>query len=49
MMEEYISKTFNSKRLYGRAREVLPSDVTYIIRHFEFCSFYIKKAKEVDL
>jgi len=45
MMEEYISKTFNSKRLYERAREVLPSGVTYIIRHFEPYPFYTKKAK----
>ena len=49
MMKEYISKTFNSKRLYERAREVLPSGVTYIIRHFEPYPFYTKKAKRSKL
>ncbi|RLI19329.1 glutamate-1-semialdehyde 2,1-aminomutase, partial [Candidatus Bathyarchaeota archaeon] len=45
MMEKYISKTFNSKRLYERAREVMPSGVSYIIRHFEPYPFYTKEAK----
>ena len=45
MMKQYISKTSTSKELYERAKQFLPSGVSYVIRHFEPYPFYTKMAK----
>ena len=45
MMESYISKTFSSKRFYERAKQFLPSGVSYGLRYFEPYPFYTKVAK----
>ena len=45
MMERYISKTSASNELHKRAKQFLPSGVSYIIRYFEPYPFYTKMAK----
>lgn len=45
MSRDYISKTTQSKELYIRAKRVLPSGVSYVIRYFEPYPFYTIKAK----
>jgi len=45
MMERYISKTSASNELHERAKQFLPSGVSYIIRYFEPYPFYTKMAK----
>ena len=48
-MERYISKTFASNELHERAKQFLPSGVSYIIRYFEPYPFYTKMAKRNKL
>jgi glutamate-1-semialdehyde 2,1-aminomutase len=45
MLKEYVSKTSKSKKLYERAKKVLPAGVSYGIRYFEPYPFYTAKAK----
>ncbi|UCH31376.1 MAG: glutamate-1-semialdehyde 2,1-aminomutase [Candidatus Bathyarchaeota archaeon] len=45
MLKDYISKTTQSKRLYKRAKLVLPAGVSYFIRYFAPYPFYINWAK----
>lgn len=45
MEEEYAAKTAESKRLYNRAKHVLPSGVSYFIRYFEPYPFYVNWAR----
>lgn len=42
--ESYESKTPRSKRLYERAKKVLPAGVSYFIRYFEPYPFYVTRA-----
>jgi glutamate-1-semialdehyde 2,1-aminomutase len=44
-MEDYVTKTPNSKTLYIRAKKVLPAGVTYGIRYFEPYPFFAAKAR----
>lgn len=46
---KYFSKTPKSKRLYERAKKVLPAGVSYGIRFFEPYPFYTMKAKGCKL
>jgi len=53
MSKEYISRTLKSRRLYERAKKVLPAGVSYFIRYFEPYPFYVDWAqgstiKDVD-
>jgi glutamate-1-semialdehyde 2,1-aminomutase len=43
--ESYESKTAKSKRLYERAKKVLPAGVSYFIRYFEPYPFYVTHAR----
>jgi glutamate-1-semialdehyde 2,1-aminomutase len=43
--EGYESKTAKSKRLYERAKKVLPAGVSYFIRYFEPYPFYVTHAR----
>jgi len=43
-MGDYASKTRKSRRLYERAKEVLPAGVSYGIRYFEPYPFYTSRA-----
>jgi glutamate-1-semialdehyde 2,1-aminomutase len=43
--ESYESKTPKSKRLYERAKKVLPAGVSYFIRYFEPYPFYVTRAR----
>lgn len=45
MSSRYVLKTPKSKKLYEKAKQVLPSGVSYIIRFFEPYPFYTAKAK----
>jgi len=45
MLDSYLSKTAKSKALYERAKRVLPSGVSYIIRFFEPYPFYTARAE----
>lgn len=45
MPKTYTSKTPKSRKLYERAKRVLPAGVSYIIRHFEPYPFYTARAK----
>lgn len=45
MPRSYESKTRKSKRLYERAKKVLPAGVSYFIRFFEPYPFYVAHAK----
>ncbi|MEM3731599.1 MAG: glutamate-1-semialdehyde 2,1-aminomutase [Candidatus Bathyarchaeia archaeon] len=45
MSEKYVSKTPKSRKLYERAKKVLPAGVSYGIRFFEPYPFYTAKAK----
>jgi glutamate-1-semialdehyde 2,1-aminomutase len=45
MPKNYESKTPKSKRLYERAKKVLPAGVSYFIRFFEPYPFYVARAK----
>jgi glutamate-1-semialdehyde 2,1-aminomutase len=45
MFDSYTSKTQKSKKLYERAKSVLPAGVSYAIRHFEPYPFYTARAK----
>jgi glutamate-1-semialdehyde 2,1-aminomutase len=45
MIGNYASKTPGSKRLFERAKKVLPGGVSYGIRYFEPYPFYTAKAK----
>ena len=44
MFKSYESKTPKSKRLYERAKKVLPAGVSYFIRFFEPYPFYVSNA-----
>jgi glutamate-1-semialdehyde 2,1-aminomutase len=44
-MQPYLSKTKKSKRLYERAKRVLPAGVSYFIRFMEPYPFYTARAK----
>jgi glutamate-1-semialdehyde 2,1-aminomutase len=44
-MRSYISKTMKSKRLYEKAKKVLPAGVSYFIRFMEPYPFYTARAK----
>jgi glutamate-1-semialdehyde 2,1-aminomutase len=53
MSKEYILRTLKSRRLYERAKKVLPAGVSYFIRYFEPYPFYIdwaqgSRIKDVD-
>jgi glutamate-1-semialdehyde 2,1-aminomutase len=45
MPESYESKTSKSRRLYERAKKVLPAGVSYFIRYFEPYPFYVARAR----
>jgi len=45
MFDSYTSKTQKSKKLYEKAKSVLPAGVSYAIRHFEPYPFYTARAK----
>ena len=45
MFDSYTSKTQKSKKLYERAKSVLPAGVSYAIRHFEPYPFYTARSK----
>jgi glutamate-1-semialdehyde 2,1-aminomutase len=45
MRQDYASRTSKSKRLYDRAKHVLPAGVSYFIRFFEPYPFYVDWAK----
>lgn len=45
MRGNYLTKTVKSKRLYERAKRVLPAGVSYFIRYFEPYPFYVDWAK----
>jgi glutamate-1-semialdehyde 2,1-aminomutase len=45
MSEEYVSRTPKSRRLYERARKVLPAGVSYGLRYFEPYPFYTARAR----
>jgi len=52
MFDSYPSKTQKSKKLYERAKSVLPAGVSYAIRHFEpypFCTARAKGSKLFDV
>jgi len=44
LLKSYESKTSKSKRLYERAKKVLPAGVSYFIRFFEPYPFYVSHA-----
>jgi len=44
-MHSYLSKTKKSKRLYERAKKVLPAGVSYFIRFMEPYPFYTTRAR----
>ena len=48
-MTGYESRTSNSKRLFERAKKVLPAGVSYGIRALPPYPFYLQKAKGVTL
>lgn len=45
MDSTYMTKTPKSKKLYERAKRVLPAGVSYFLRYFEPYPFYTAKAK----
>jgi len=45
LLERYISKTSKSRKLYDRAKKLLPAGVSYFVRHFEPYPFYTGEAK----
>ena len=45
MLKDYISTTENSKKLFDKAKKVLPAGVSYFIRFFEPYPFYVDWAK----
>ena len=45
LMANYEKKRPKSKRLYARAKKVLPAGVSYFIRYFEPYPFYVSHAK----
>jgi glutamate-1-semialdehyde 2,1-aminomutase len=52
MNEMYIAKTSESKKMYERAKKVLPGGVSYAIRYFEpypFCTVRAKGSKLYDV
>ena len=44
-LDDFASKTPNSRALYIRAKKVLPAGVTYGIRYFEPYPFFVAKAR----
>lgn len=44
MTESYLANTAKSKKLYERAKLVLPAGVSYFIRYFEPYPFYVRRA-----
>lgn len=49
MRDDYISKTAKSKKLYEDAKNLMPSGVSYFIRHFEPYPFYVDWAKGSEI
>jgi len=45
LLQDYISKTPKSRKLYDKAKNLLPAGVSYFIRHFEPYPFYTKEAR----
>lgn len=45
MSDLYLSKTSKSKRLYERAKRVLPAGVSYFLRYIDPYPFYTERAK----
>ena len=45
MLKRYASKTSKSRKLYDKAKKLLPAGVSYFIRYFEPYPFYTKEAK----
>jgi len=45
LLKSYAAKTSKSRRLYDKAKELLPAGVSYFIRYFEPYPFYTKEAK----
>ena len=45
MTQRYLSRTVKSKRLYERAKRVLPAGVSYFIRYMEPYPFYAARAR----
>ena len=45
MTQRYLSRTVKSKKLYERAKRVLPAGVSYFIRYMEPYPFYTARAK----
>jgi glutamate-1-semialdehyde 2,1-aminomutase len=45
LLKHYISKTSKSRKLYNKAKKLLPAGVSYFIRHFEPYPFYAKAAR----
>jgi len=45
LLKRYASKTSKSRKLYDKAKKLLPAGVSYFIRYFEPYPFYTKEAK----